>query len=114
MTQIKGSAMTIAANTHILIDDKGTAYIDNTHTRVIMIAMDMRNGLSPEEIHAAYAYLSLSQIHAALSYYYDHQAELDAEIARDAEKIAAMRSQARGKSSQPTRSELEARLDKRP
>ncbi len=34
-----------------------------------------------EEIHFQHPHLSLAQIHAALSFYYDHQRQFDAQIA---------------------------------
>ena len=37
-------------------------------------------GWSPEELHFQRPYLSLGQIYAALAYYWDHKAELDADI----------------------------------
>jgi hypothetical protein len=36
----------------------------------------------------------LAQIHAAFAYYYDHQAEIDAEIQEGLEEVDAMRAQA--------------------
>src|SRR5687767_3057225 len=42
--------------------------------------VDIVHGSSPEEMHFQYPHLSLAQIHAALSYYYDHQTDIDAEI----------------------------------
>jgi uncharacterized protein (DUF433 family) len=73
--------MLAAAETHIQLDDKGVAWIDNTKVKVIEVVLDkLAHGSSPEEMHFQYPHLSLAQIHAALAYYYDHQAELDAEI----------------------------------
>lgn len=47
------------------------------------IVLDVTSyGWSPEELHLQHPYLSLGQIHSALAYYWDHQAELDAEIER--------------------------------
>lgn len=37
---------------------------------------------SPEEIHSQHPYLTMSQIHSALAYYWDHKKELDADIER--------------------------------
>jgi hypothetical protein len=54
----------------------------------------MANGWGPEEIHAQYPHLSLGQIHAAFSYYYDHKAELDAQIEADFRRADEMRAQA--------------------
>ncbi len=66
---------------HIALDDAGVAWIDDTNVKVVEVVLDkLAHGSSPEEMHFQYPHLSLSQIHAALAYYYDHQAELDAEI----------------------------------
>ncbi len=86
--------MTAITVSHILLDERGRAYIDGTHTRVAMIVMDKTNGLSPEQIAASYPYLSLSQIHGALAFYYDHKAQLDAEIAVESAEASKLREQA--------------------
>ena len=68
---------------HIELDNLGIAWIRGTQVKVIEVALDkLAHGSSPEEMHFQYPHLSLAQIHAALSYYYDHQLELDAEIQR--------------------------------
>jgi len=74
-----------AVDAHIRLDDRGVPWINGTNTKVIEIVLDkLAHGWSPEEIHFQhYRRLSLGQIHAALSYYYDHQAEMDAEIERE-------------------------------
>jgi uncharacterized protein (DUF433 family) len=51
-----------------------------------VVVMHLRLGQSVTEIAATYA-LSLAAVHAALAYYYDHQAEIDAGI-RDDEAFA--------------------------
>jgi len=48
--------------------------------------------------------LSLAQIHAALSYYYDHQAEIDAEIADQMKQYQDLRTAA---ADSPLRQKLE-------
>jgi len=73
--------MSTVAESHIAIDESGVAWIDQTRVKVIEVVLDkLAHGSSPEEMHFQYPHLSLAQIHAALAYYYDHQAELDAEI----------------------------------
>ena len=67
---------------HIVFDEEGRPWIDGTGRKVVEIAIDRRAGRSAEQIHEAHPDLSLAKIHAALAYYFDHQAELDAEIAR--------------------------------
>jgi uncharacterized protein (DUF433 family) len=103
--------MTAVTISHIVLDDRGRAFVEGTRTRVAMIVMDKINGLSPEQIHASYPYLSISRIYAALAYYYDHQAELDAEIARESREITALRDQAIATAGQPAQAELQRRLD---
>jgi len=82
--------------THIWIDDRGVAWIDQTNVKVIEVVMDkLAHASSPEEMHFQYPHLSLAQIYAALAYYYDHQAEIDAHIERSARHYEGLRSQAR-------------------
>ena len=77
----------------IEIDDQGVAWIAGANTKVIEVVLDkLAYGWSPEEMHFQHAHLSLAQIHAALSYYYEHQEQLDSDIARrrkEVEKMAA-------------------------
>jgi hypothetical protein len=47
-----------------------------------LIAGQLANGWSPEELHFQFPYISMSQIHSALAYYWDHKSELDAHIER--------------------------------
>jgi uncharacterized protein (DUF433 family) len=74
---------------HIVLDDQGRAWIDATNVKVIEVVLDtIADGLSPAEIRDEhYGRLSLAQIHAALAWYYDHQAECDAEIRRQVEEV---------------------------
>ena len=97
--------------THISRDERGVAWIANTNTKVIEVAMDQAAyGWDAEEIHAAHPHLSLSQIHAALSYYHDHKAELDAQMQRQMENHRRLRNEAAG---QLTRAELQERLGRK-
>ena len=67
----------------IELDREGIAYVQGTTTKVIEIAVDhTARRLSAEEIQAAYPYLSLPQIHAAIGFYYDHRDECDRQIDR--------------------------------
>jgi uncharacterized protein (DUF433 family) len=98
--------MPTAASTHVRIDDRGVAWIDDTRTKVIEVALDqIAHGWSPEEIHFQHPHLSLGQIHAALGYYFDHKAEMDAEIQRGLACVDELRRQA-GES--PIRKKLRA------
>lgn len=65
---------------HIVLDEHGVARIAGTRMKVRDIARDARQGHRADDIQEAYEHLTMAQIHAALSYYYDHQAEVEAEI----------------------------------
>jgi len=69
--------------THIVLDDRGRPWIKGTNTKVAEVVMEnIAWGWSPEEIHRNHPHLPLAKVYAAFSYYFDHQAELDAEIER--------------------------------
>lgn len=83
-----GNPMSSVATTHIEIDERGVAWITGANTKVIEVVLDkLAYGWSPEEIHFQHSYLSLAQIHAALTYYYDHHVEIDGEIARQLREV---------------------------
>ena len=98
--------MPVSTTTHVRLDERGVAWIDDTNTKVIEVALDMiAHGWSPEEIHFQHPHLSLAQIHAALGHYYDHKSEMDTEMARGRERVERLRTQA-GES--PIRTRLRA------
>jgi len=86
------SIVSTVAPPHVNLDEKGVAWIDDTNVKVIEVVLDrLAYGWSPEEIHFQHPDLSLGQIHAALAYYYDHQAELDKVIATEREHVQRLR-----------------------
>jgi uncharacterized protein (DUF433 family) len=87
--------MSLTLITHIRLDDSGVAWIGDSNVKVIEVALDkIAHGLSPEEICDQHdGYLSMSQIHAALMHYFDHQSEFDAEIDRQLADYKQLRSQ---------------------
>ena len=97
--------------THIRRDERGVAWIDETRVKVIEVVQDwLAHRSGPEEMHREYPHLSLAQIHAAMAYYYDHQAEFDALVEQSLERAKALQAQS---TNQPTRAELLARLKPR-
>jgi uncharacterized protein (DUF433 family) len=58
----------------------GKPIIAGTRTSVRSIVAHHHMGNAPEEIQAKLPYLTLSQIHDALSFYYDHREEIDADL----------------------------------
>ncbi len=79
---------------HIWLDERGRAWIDDTNVKVIEVVLDKLGpeGWTPDQIYEGHdRYLSLAQIHAAFTYYYDHQAEFDAEIERQHREVDELR-----------------------
>src|SRR4051812_10775520 len=75
--------MSTAVNSLVEIDEHGVAWIVGANTKVVEVVLDkLAHGSSPEEMHFQYPHLSLAQIHAALSFYHEHEAELETEIER--------------------------------
>lgn len=85
--------MVATFTTQIEIDSQSVAWIAGTRTKVLEIVLDKTtHGWSPEEIHFQHPHLSLAQIHAALTYYYENQTECDRQMAasrQEAEALAA-------------------------
>jgi uncharacterized protein (DUF433 family) len=83
-------------NHRFVVKDKdvcnGSPIIEGTRTRVIDIAVEYEIlGHSPDEIISAHPHLSLSQVHDALSYYYENRHELDRKVEQDQEFIANLK-----------------------
>jgi uncharacterized protein (DUF433 family) len=63
---------------HITMNARGIPCIDGARHRVIDIVADhVAHGYSAAQIVEQYPDLTPAQVHAALTYYYDHQAALD-------------------------------------
>ena len=70
----------------------GSPVIEGTRTRVIDIAIEYEAlGHSPDEIVDNHPYLNLTQVHDALSYYYENRDELDRKIERDQELVRKLK-----------------------
>lgn len=68
---------------HIVLHDEHGPEIAGTTMKVVeLVAAQQAHGWSPDELAFQFPHLTLGQIHSALAYYWDHQATLDAEIAR--------------------------------
>ena len=66
----------------------GKAAIDNTRVRVNNVVWLHKQGHTPAQILESYPDLSLAEVYAALTYYYDHVDEIEAEFAREDEAEA--------------------------
>jgi uncharacterized protein (DUF433 family) len=66
---------------HITLNPCGVPCLDGTRHRVIDVVADhVAHGYSAAQIIEQYPDLTLAQVHAALTYYYDHQDTLDAAL----------------------------------
>ncbi len=73
--------------------------------RVAQIVVNYRDlGNSADDVCVHYPHLTLAEVHSALAYYFDHQAEIDAEIAEEQRMIDESY-----KNAQPTQVELKLR-----
>ncbi len=66
----------------------GRPCINGTRVRVMDVVGARKAGVPDEELTEYFSSrtLTLSEIHAALTYYYDHQAEIDSTLAEDASR----------------------------
>ena len=66
---------------HVDFDSTGTAVVSGTDMLIEQLVLGhLAYGWSAEELHFQHPYLTLGQVHAALSYYWDHQADMDQRI----------------------------------
>jgi uncharacterized protein (DUF433 family) len=73
---------------HISFTSEGVPVIAGTRTKVVEIVLDhLAHGSDAREIHREFPHLPLGAIYSALGYYYDHQAEMDEDIARRMRKV---------------------------
>lgn len=91
---------------HIDYRPDGTPFISGTQTKVEEIVLDhIAWRWDADNIHRNHPHLSLAQIHSALAYYYDHQAEMDAVIEAGLRQVAKIRG---GLGESPVRLKLKA------
>jgi uncharacterized protein (DUF433 family) len=84
--------MTAVTTSHIALDDRGVAWIEGTGAKVKELVLEkLAYGWSPEELHRQHPHIPLAQVYAALSYYYEHQAEVDADLERDHREFQELR-----------------------
>src|ERR687885_673976 len=77
---------------HIVLDDDDAPIIQGTNMKVVELVLDhIAYGWSPEELKYQHPYLTLGQVHSALAYYYDHQAEMDQAIEEEKRLVEEMR-----------------------
>lgn len=77
---------------HVTLDKQEVPLIAGTTMKVVELVMAQKAyGWSPEELHFQHPYLSMSQIHSALAYYWEHKEALDADIEQRNQYVEKMR-----------------------
>ncbi|SRR5258707_742579 len=105
---------------HLLIDHivsdsdhrRGKPRINGTGITVQNIVEDIAAGLSLEYITEQFE-LTLGQVHAALSYYYDHKNEIDAAIEEDKQTAQTIQSSKEYAASKEHQQQIKAELEAR-
>jgi uncharacterized protein (DUF433 family) len=79
---------------YIVLDPAGTAFIEGTTLKVRELVLEhIAYGWSAEQLNKEHPYLRLSQIHAALAYYFDRKTQIDQEIQLELDLIKRMDAQ---------------------
>jgi uncharacterized protein (DUF433 family) len=80
---------------YVELDENNVPLIAGTTMKVIeLVQAHLAYGWSPAELHLNHRYLTMSQIHSAFAYYWDHKQELDADMQRRFEYAEKLRLEA--------------------
>ena len=96
MEPITSTEPTEALTTSRVVRTPGTCggkpHIDGHRIKVEHIAVCYeRLGMTPDEIVDEHPTITLSQVHAALAYYYEHRTEIDADIEEGQRFVAELK-----------------------
>jgi len=84
--------LTPILETHIYLDEQGRPWVKRAGVSVRQVVESLRQvDFDPEQIVRDFPYLKLSEVHAVLTYYYDHREEVDAAIKAADELVAKIR-----------------------
>ena len=100
--------MAVVLENHIALDEQGNPVVRGTGLKVRLLAQEHLRGDTAERIQKNHDGLTLAQVYAVLSYYYDHRAEMDADMARRDAWVAEMQAAA-GEAPLVTRLKAEGR-----
>jgi uncharacterized protein (DUF433 family) len=103
----------MAASSNIVSDEshrRGKPRIKGTGITVQNIVEDTASGLTPEYISEQFG-LTLGQVYAALSYYYDHKDEIDRAIEADKSELAKIVASEEYRRSQEHAQQVRVKLD---
>jgi len=76
----------------IVFNDRNIPLIGGTTMKVTeLVAEHLAYGWSPEELQYQHPTLTMGQVYAGLSYYWNHKAEIDAELERQEQEFNRLR-----------------------
>ncbi len=77
---------------HIEVDAQGVARVGGSRLKVLhLVAAQQAYNWSAAELQSQYPSLSMAQVYAALAYYWDHRAALDAALDAELEAVDGIR-----------------------
>ncbi len=77
---------------HIVLNEQNVPMIAGTTMKLVELITSVKAyNWTPAELLENYPHLSLSKIHSALAYYWDHQGEIDADIERRHAYVSKLR-----------------------
>ncbi|MEM7116986.1 MAG: DUF433 domain-containing protein [Chloroflexota bacterium] len=80
---------------HIVVDENGIPFVAGTTMKVVeLVQAYLGHGYSPAELCFQFPHLTMGQIHAALAYYWDNKAKMDADIKRRHDYVQEMKAAA--------------------
>jgi uncharacterized protein (DUF433 family) len=89
----------------------GRPRIAGTRIRVENVVRWTEQGMSPDDIVAAYPQLTLAGVHAALAFYFDNHEEIDTQMEEDIQFISAVKSRQSATKLSPTSAGAEGDAD---
>ena len=79
---------------HVTVNSDNVPMITGTQIKVVEIVLDhIGHGWDAQEIQRQHPHFSLGQIYSALAYYYDHKAEIDADIDRRQREVEHLKAE---------------------
>ncbi|MGD1698455.1 DUF433 domain-containing protein [Dapis sp. BLCC M229] len=80
---------------YVHLDEKNVPIITGSTMKVVELITSVKAySWTPEELHENYPHLRMSQIYSALAYYWDNQAEIDADMEKRYEYVEKLRQEA--------------------
>ena len=104
------TTMTPVRETHIYLDENGTACVDSPRNKVKLLVQMIRAYDGIEKTVAAFPHLTRAQLHAAMMYYYYNQEEIDKAIEEGNALVEQLKAQPESESTKRVRAVMEQKM----